>query len=424
MRAQASLEFLLILSVIAILAAATVAMYGKAVRANKEAIGSLALKQTGDGTSSNLVLDNPKVSIYLPLNSTLFDSGRFLVDAYGCANGSLSLSPYSKTVVFSGGEINARIRNVTMLSGVYEPVVPGLGKVLFNYSVSCQGRNFSSSDAIYTYSSAAGWTAGQDSAYISRKNEALSYTAFAQDALSLQESNHCTITDVWTGRPYTVTGQCGTGNSWDYMVFDGSCLAPYWAYSRTYCIVPQPTGYEIVSPGGNLTAYYNISLDIYFGTGTLQSNLSGGPGLYAVYLGGAVVGNASVAEVDVGGQASVAQISNGSASWPVGSSTYEAYQQARNSLYATLSFYNSSGLSGSTQSAVQEAIAEFDKASKALPAYGTGGGCSLHGDRYVCSASEPFSYVIDVSLAKGVGIANGTLYYDGSEIRIYVGAGT
>ncbi len=421
MRGQASLEFLLILSVLAVLCLATLTMYVKTIETNKEVIGSLAPLHPARSAANNSLLDSPQVSIYLPLNSTLFGQGRFLVEAYGCSNGSVSLTPHSKTVVFSSG-IAARIRNITTLSGEYEPVAPGLGEVVFNYSVSCQGKNFSSSEVLYTYSNQPGGVAGQDSAYILRKNESLTYTAFAEGEISLQEFNHCTITDVWTGRQYTVSGQCGTGNSWDYMAFDGSCLAPYWAYSRTYCIVPNPTGYEIASAGGNMTAHYNISLDIYLGTGTLQSNLSSGSKLSSVYLSGEVVGNASVAGVDVGEQTPETEVSNGSSSWAVGSGVYEAYQQARNNLYATLGFYNSSGLSGSTQSAVQEAIAEFNKASEALPAYGTGGGCSLAGSEYVCSASEPFSYVIDVHLSKGVGIANGTLYYEGSEIRVYGGA--
>lgn len=418
MRAQTSLEFLLVLSIVSVLGLSAVAFYAKGMSLNSEAVSTIATPPA-NSTAGNLTpAENPQVSVYVPLNSTLFSENEAVVDAYGCSSGEMRIEPHSGTVAFPYANASANVSSIAIINLGFEPTEAGLNVIGINYSISCPGKNISSSGSFNTYATSHGQEGTQASAYIVRRNESVVYAAATSQVIALQQFNHCTITDFWTGRVYTVGGQCGTESAWDFMSFDGSCLAPYWSYSRTYCVVPVSAGYNISAPNPyNYTEGYNISLVVSTSAGILRSNLSSGEESSEVLLGGIAVGNATVVGVESDEPSPEAEITNQSGGWIANESQYEAYQQAYNNLYSTLGFYNTSGYS----SQVGEAAAAFEDASGRMIGSMTPvpqDSCTLSGGRFFCPAIQPLSYTIDLSLSRNLNVQNTTIDYQGSGINI------
>lgn len=423
MRAQTSLEFLLILSIVSVVGLSALVFYGKGMKLNSESLSAFQSQPSTPEPGNISTVSDPELLIYIPINSTLLSNNVFQVDGYGCADGRANLSLHSSTVQFSQENISFGINNVTMISGQFEPTSPGLNKVQVDYSVSCGSVNKSSSQTLATYASTATQGGSQVFAYISRRNETIDYGISESPVLTLEESNLCTITDVWTGRVYTVPGQCGTSNAWDYQIYDPSCLQPYWSYSRTYCVYPVDTEYTVSSIDPyNYTYSYNISARVYTPEGLLTSNLSDTDPSAAVFLDGSVVGNATVVGVSESSYTTETDsISDDSGSWAANNSAYAEYVQDENNLYSTLGFYNSSGVSGPTQSSIQEAISAFNSSSSGLISSRSASGkddCMVDNDSYLCPALAPFAYTIYINVSESLGIQNATMYYQDSEINL------
>ena len=425
MKAQTSLEFLLILSAVAALGLATVTFYGKGISADKRAMYAFGANDPAQAAVGQAPASDPGFSVYIPINSETMESNPLQADAYGCMNGSVSMELSSTSAVFSRTNVSEKVNGVSIIRDSFEPTVPGLGTVTVRYNVSCSGSSISSSRTLYTYATVPSLqSAGQYAAYIDRTNESVAYGLEEVPIATMVLSNHCTITDIWTGRIYTVPGQCGTANAWDYMVFDPGCLSPYWAYMRTYCIAPSATGYYYAGPDQHNPTYrYSISLEVDTGAGVMRANLSSGANKSRVEIGGVPVGNATVISVGGGPYAFTGEIRNNSNEWEVNDSWYSAYMQAKDSLYPLLSFYNSSGVSGSTQSAIAESITAFNTSSRnlLLTKKASGGVCSVSNSSYVCRAASPLSYIIDITVPSSMGIQNASVYYEGSVINIASG---
>lgn len=419
MRIQTSLEFLLILSIVAILGFGVLLYYGKGIAANKQVLGSFDEQQANQSLGNLSMAADPQLSIYIPLNSTLLSGNIYELDVYGCSNGTLEAFPSSGTVDFSSNAISAGFRNLAVLTEEFEPTKQGTNNIQLDYNLTCSGSAFSSSRSFETYASSENQAAGQLSAFILRRNESVIYGSTTGQILGLQQSNHCTITDVWTGSAYTIGGQCGTANAWEYSAFDGSCLQPYWSYSRTYCIVPVPTGYNISTLNQyNFTEAYDILLSVYTPEGMLVASLSDLNRTSDVTMGGAVVGNASVVGISYGGSDSgIEEVWNQSAEWVANDTDYQEYLQDKNNLYSTLSFYNHTGGS----SAIGVAISAYNSSSASLIGSRTteAPSCASSGSRYLCAPEYPFSYTIDVNLSSELGLSNNTVYAQGSEINIF-----
>lgn len=426
MKSQSSLEFLLILSVISVLGLSVLVFYGKGIVLDKEALNGVQAPPI-TGNSDNLTpASDPQIAIYIPLNSSLLSESNFEIEIYGCDEGTAAISLSSNTVVFSYSNVSAQVRNISIIGGEFEPVAEGLSSIKVDYSITCQNRSISSSRSFDTYAAGAVEQGSQIFAQIHRNSESLGYGNSSTQVMELSESDHCTITDIWTGAIYTVGGQCGTANAWDYIIFDGSCgVPPYWSYSRAYCIVPATTGYSIsIDNQDDYTPIYNISLRIYTDVGILEANLSDKSPEARITLDGLAVGNATVISVDSDPSEQIPILSNQSGYWAAEQEAYGAYIQADNNLYSTLSFYNSTGVSGPTQSSIQEAVAAFDSSSSKLlgSAAGSEGiSCASEDGSLDCPSSYPFSYVINANIYDQLGLQNTTLSYQGSEIILSEG---
>jgi|GEM_PF-1570467 hypothetical protein len=425
MKIQTSLEFLLLLSVVAMLGFSTLVFYEKGMGLNKESLSAFELQAPNPNSVNLTVAPDPQILIYFPLNSTLLSENEFQIDAYGCTSGRDDVKFLSNTTEFSQDNISFASDNITMVNGQFEPLISGPDKIKVEYGLVCSGINKTSSEIFETYALKNGQEGGQEgnqiSGYILRRNESLNYSGSSDQVTDLEESSHCTMTNVRTGSIFSFPVQCGTTNAWDYVIFDDNCLEPYYSYSSTFCIVPISTGYNISSfDQYDYIATYNISLIMYTPAGILESNLSDKKPDGEIFLNGIDVGNADVISVYAGAyQPGIEIMRNQSVYWNVNNTVYEDYVQAENNLHSTLSFYNLSGVSTSTQDSIQEAISAFESASSSIVASkmnSADGACRISNDNYVCPAVSPFEYTIDANISDSLGLPNTTLPYQGSEI--------
>jgi hypothetical protein len=100
-------------------------------------------------------------------------------------------------------------------------------------------------------------------------------------------------------------------------------------------------------------------------------------------------------------------------------SAYEAYEQAKNSMFGIMKFYNSSTVSSDIQSTLQESASSFIQASSQLTSSGLQGAspCGLSGNVFSCPPVIPLSYVIIANLS-GIRIGSSVISYMGSQIEI------
>lgn len=425
MKVQTSLEFLLAISIVSLLGLSALSLYSKELPLNKNLLSGFEYNNSNTIEEQASFPQNPQINIFIPLNSTFLSYNPVQIEAYGCSEGNLSVNLQSKTAIFSQATISSIVDNATIISDSFEPTLAGLNTINASYVLACGSSNASSTEHFNTYASTRSQSSSEMFASISSTNESVEYGIDnISQVVNLQESSHCTITNIYTGSIYTVPGQCGTPNAWDYMTYDGNCaVPPYWSYSMAYCTYPEPTGYVLSTiDGSNNTKIYNFSLKISTSLGMLSSNLTSGKNKSAIYLNGIQVGNATVENVYLSQSSSSPYLlRNKTETFSLSQTSYTAYQEAENSAYSTLSFYNSSSISGDVASSIQEAISSTDSSSSAILNSKTpfsSGDCSIINNKYVCNENNLFSYLINVSLEQPLGISNSILYYQGSDINL------
>ena len=106
---------------------------------------------------------------------------------------------------------------------------------------------------------------------------------------------------------------------------------------------------------------------------------------------------------------------------PVNESAYAQYQQALENLDEKLSYYNQTSVDGPTQSAIEQAVSSFNKASNILVESGPGNStCAISGNVLECTPAGLFTYTINVNISK-ITVQNQTLYAQGSQINVLGG---
>ncbi len=253
------------------------------------------------------------------------------------------------------------------------------------------------------------------SADISGRYEYLEYSLSSPSYLAnLTQFSHC-IQVGFFGHPYNISDQCGTDDAWYY--FSGyDCMA----MAGTFCIVPSNSSYYVLQTTGSRSYAYNFTLTLSTPYGLMRSQLSSNARGSALFLAGSPVGNAEVVGVSSTETATSAYVlGSSSGQHLVNQTAYADYSQAKNLLYPLLAFYNGTGAGSSTQASIEQAVAYFNSTERGVVGSSVQPtSCEVQGDEYVCAASSPFLYAINVTLGSGFSGVNETLYYLGSEISI------
>jgi len=140
MKLQASLEFLLTLSIIGVLIAGVIAIYGSSISHQKMLIGNLLKNESQPYTAeaTNTSADFGYI-IYMPLNSTIGSKSSMQVVFYGCSNGSASLSAVSNSIMLQTSTEKIQISNIGIANIAFEPIVSGVDTVQLKYTALCGG---------------------------------------------------------------------------------------------------------------------------------------------------------------------------------------------------------------------------------------------------------------------------------------------
>lgn len=426
MKIQASLEFVLITSAIAVISLSAITLYGKDMAVQRTLVGAITNitpPNYGPPQPAGAAAD-PQIAIYVPPNSTTYSGSNLQVTAYGCAYGAANVTLSSSSVFFSNNRTSARVLGAAVLSMPFEPLLQGPNTIDIRYDFSCGNVTKSGSESLSTYARSypSNASAASYSAYISNRSEEISYALGPpSQVINLTERGYCTQSNFW-GSPLPISEQCGT-SAWGYMVFSDYCYyTKAVSVTSTQCITPVATGYSTVGVSDSAAYSYGFSLAISSPFGVMRA-VVGGNGEAALKLDNETVGRVSVAGVSGQGQAQGVTLISGGDGYSVADPAAMAqYIQARNSLYGTLDYYNSTSVDDSTQSSIEQSVSAFVGASKNLRGGNpVAAACTVSGGAYVCGASTPFTYVIDVNVSQDLLGANQTLYYLGSEINLFRG---
>ncbi len=427
MKTQTSLEFVLILSAISALMLSTLIYYGRdlALYTNSEKAstntsllqGAPALKTTGAGLLA-----------YVNQTSTVGKENPIGLLLYGCQSGyaNITFTSNASSILYSNLQ-KISFNDTYSMTDYFVPSNVGLVNLGIKYYISCSGESVNGTYLLSSFSqpvsnsSSSGASSPspiQLSAYISQRNESLSYDNMSSSPIyTLGESNHCTYT-TFSGTPLPASAQCQNGNSWDYQVFSGVCYTSGESQTQTYCIYPVQTGSYIKFPNGQNYGYkYNFSLGIYNGTSAYLSSLNSSSKSSPVFYNGANIGTANVTSVySQPYYPNVELIYNKTSSKFANSSYVNSYEQAEMSAFSTFSFYNNTA---GNQGAIQQQFTEFNNAAQQLLASRAEviQGCNILANSLFCSSPYPFQYSIGVNLGKGV-VHNQILYAQGSKVTI------
>ena len=419
MRTQAGLEFMLILAMVALLGLAALMLYSRNIGSLDSAKTPLAFNASVNVTGVQQV-QMPYIWAYVPLNSTLNSENKMQIDLAGCTNGTADISLASASMAFSASLLrDIAVNGIKSIGIGFEPFAAGMNNISMNYTVICEGSERHGVSIFGTFAMPADGAGAASGAYIKRIYERVDFAAHGSNIMTTDEWSHCTKVNYWTGIPLGIGAQCGTGDGWDFMTFDAGCLAPYWSYSDTHCVVPVDTGRAYIEQGSGHAAYA-IEAYAYTGTGTLNSTLSSASNASLVYLNGRDAGNASVMSAAYAVQNYQPFLINGSRYGTASDDALSAYIQSRNNLYSMLKYYNLTGISGDTATSIEEARSTFGREAYALIGSfsGLGSGCTAENGSAVCDAFSPFTYDIAMRMNASQGIGNASFYYEGSDIRV------
>jgi len=422
MRMQASLEFLIILSVISLLSLSTIVLYKGNLASSNQLLSKILSKNALQGNASlSPSPTTPQVLIYLPQNSTLGKPNRMEIATFGCDNGSLSIAITSQSLYFPQNSMSFAVNGLSIVPLYFTPLLAGFGLINLSYNYGCNGAEQKRTLSLTTYSSdSTSQVSGASlSAYIGSRNETIIYGLVNDGKVeSISEFGHCTYAGMFG--PTGIGQQCGTANAWSYSVFSSYCYSTSNYYTATTCIVPTSTDYGLSSTDpSKYRLKYSFKLGLYYNSINLSSNLSNNSSS-ELFLGNNAVGSAEVeSSFSPAPMLNSNFLSNNGNETVVNQFEYGQYLQAKNNLYNTLSFYNQSYVSSDIQSSIESAVSAYIKASNNLMNI-TGSqnsACSYSDSNYTCMASSPFSYQINATV-NGITFGDGTVSYLGSTINL------
>ena len=416
MKIQTSLEFLMIASAIGLLVLSSVTQYGGMVK-NYKAM-SARLPQNYSLAYNPTYYQKPYLYASMPPLSISGYSNRLAISAFGCSNGTIDVRIRSGSIDFFYYNMSQNFYNAIMYYDNFSPLSsPSTANL--SYSIVCAGQYYNGSVELSTTYQPQILQA-QYSAYLSSRNESITYLQYSQNISYLSQPAHCTYENFFYN-PYPISAQCGSASAWQYRVFSSICSSNGGSLTETYCVVPEPSPYWLISASSQDNYSYSANLTINAGY-TLNSKISSKSPSSPISSGGAVVGNASVEGINYSGASPTGLIYYNGILVTPNSSYVSDYEQASQSLFSTLSFYNSSTVSPTIASEIGQEIYAYDyysakllNASKESPS----SRCVWSASAIKCPAASPFYYYITAKTSPSYVQSNQTLEYRGSIIKVY-----
>lgn len=422
MRAQASLEFLLIASAIAALSLSVISLYGRNISQQRGLLDTIANSVMQNAPPYNPAsADDPQALIYVPASSTIGKASSIQIAFYGCAYGTASAALNSQSIAFVSNRSSSTISNIAMLAFPFTPMVPGTDSIRISYTIRCgnETRNVSASFLTYAISSeGASPESALYSASIANRSEKVSYALDKPPPIvNVTEWNQCTWKTIF-GNPVSTATQCGP-NAWGYTVFSPYCYYTLgFSVTSTYCIAPIATEYSAIGIEPGAKYMYNFTLLLNTPSGTMRSVLDSRVNTSSIMLNNRSVGDAHITSVVGAVPLPVTTlISNGNSYSQINETAYQQYLQAKSNLYDVLGYYNGVSATYDEESDMQEAVKAFITSLRELTSSGVpSAACNVSDGAYVCNSSYPFAYVIEANVSSDGQPGNETLSYMGSTI--------
>ncbi|MCL5007714.1 MAG: hypothetical protein M1562_00460 [Candidatus Marsarchaeota archaeon] len=407
MRLQTTLEFIILLGVIAAMATVIFGIYTVMQKKDNSALNTLFASYNHNvSVGQNAATHNLSVNIYIPYSIVVGESTPITALFSGEGNFSisnLSLSSYNASVL-TGDYNKLEISNPYLLSFNIVPDKKGLVGVVLNGSFYNNGsmHRFSVSAESYAYlQNVSGKSPQNYSVNLKDRYENVLYNTSLNGSLyNVSESSHCAYTN-FEGFLYKIKAQCGSNAAWDFFVNSSECYYGAGTQYRAYCFYKNSENSDLYSVNQNRLFNFSVSLvisnDIEKLNATLTRILPESP-LYSP--NGTVYGNASVYGYISGDSASpnpyLLVDSVGTYSI-INYSDYNRYSQYLNSLTSMLSYYNQSKISSSSEYAAMSAMGVYDQyVSGMISAHSIASGCTLitEGNNYMyeCPPISQFTF--------------------------------
>ena len=434
-RAQATIEFMVLLGATASLAIVGLAMYHHLTASQATVFTAL------DNASASIhqpqqqaVPERYSISISLGGTSYMNRSNTFylLITApYGAYITGASITSTGGTVVPSTIAPETT-DGITLARLSFVPSAAGPGSVSASVYVAYNGSSTELNGTAYTYSvpfigtGPTGYSSSpQFSASITSANQSVAYPVGQPVGIGYAtEWSHCSY-HSWSGSLLPFGSQCGDAN-WDFNVWSDSCYWTHGVVGATYCVKlnSTPSSYSTISGGQGYL--YQMELRLYNQTLSLAAEAnssSGTSGLRDAY--GRAMGSMGITGVSgIGPDPSQGYVVlNASGSRRVVTlSGYQSFEQALNNLDSVMGYYNQTGIQDSDLSVIQATIQGYD--NQALQFTNSSNApdprCSLSSVNgsleYLCSPVSGLYYTINAS----VDGMNGLQYVSvgGSTVRI------
>ena len=433
MKAQTSIEFLMILAAVAGLSATFVYVYGHIGTQVDAVYGYLNETQQSNYTAiqSNAVVRIEMYAYVPPIEYTGRSSSIEVIAALPANTSNMSITPESPDFSFSPAYVSVNA-SLSPYIAYFQAVPRFAGNAsikIIARAVESDGtvayESINESAFVYAPNTSTGieGNSAHAAATLSESNESVLYALSGKDNVpKLEETSHCTYINFWY-TPLSFQAQCGNA-AWDFSIFSDGCYDA-GSTGRTYCVYKDPTGAytsNITGQGGYL---YNLTLSLAYGNETYMAAVNSNRKEAPLRLGNLTKGN-----VTIGGQVDGQSAQSSSSmevmdynmnQYPIGIGAYGTYEQYSSALGAKLGYYNGSSIESSEFSSIQQSISSYNTYLGRFLNTSAASGCSVinySGSRYLsCPAAAPLDFT-NITVYLDNYTADETLYADGSTINL------
>ncbi len=430
MRAQTSIEFIIIMAAVAGMSVAFIYAYAHASGQMNSVYGYLnSTESTGNPTASGNEGIQTEIYAYITPVINQDSSGTLEVilampqNASSAvitpASGAFSFYPESISLNYTYSPYIAYFRAIPRYAGNANLTV----KATITIGNSLVQSTAYASAYVALGAQQSNNTAEALSASLSQRNASVLYgLSQSINVPKLVETSHCTYLNFWY-TPLSFQDQCGNA-AWDFSIFSDSCYDA-GSTGATYCVYKNPTGYATQNATVQDGYTYNLTLGLRYGNSTYISNINSNGRHAALLRGNTVVGNVTVSG-QISGQSvqlpsAIEVMDSGQSSYPIGIGAYSTYGQYMSSASAKLGYYNGTGVGSSEFSSIQQGISSYNSylgSFLGTDAYTVCNVISSGGNAYLsCPASSALDFSnITVDLYNGT--ADGSVQVDGSTVYV------
>ncbi|MDE1833023.1 MAG: hypothetical protein KGH58_01245 [Candidatus Micrarchaeota archaeon] len=432
-RAQATIEFMVLLGATASLAVVGLAMYHHLTASQATVFSALDNASAPAHQPQQQVPEQYSITVSLGGTSYLNRSNSLylLITApYGAYISGANITS-TGGIVAPSAMAPAITDGITLARFSFIPSTSGPGSVSASVEITYNGTSTELNGTAYTYSvpfigpAPGGGSSPQFSASISSANQSVVYPVGQPVGIGYAtEWSHCSY-HSWSGSLLPFGAQCGDAN-WDFNVWSDSCYWTHGVVGATYCVKLNSTPSSYATISGQQSYLYDMELRLYNQTLSLAAaanSLNSTSELRDAY--GRPTGIMEITEVSgIGPDPSQGYVvlNASGARRAVAFSGYQSFEQALNNLDSVMGYYNQTGIQDSDLSAIQSAIQGYD--GQALQFTNSSNvvnpQCSLSSVggnfEYLCSPVSGLYYTINASV-DGVNITQ-SISVGGSTVRI------